>query len=78
MVREAVTSRIVTELHVVPKRTSVDTEYYIRKVLEKSLFPSLTRTSSAGSIPENKMVPGMSSAIFQQNKVPVLKPKEAE
>ena len=77
MVRETVTSRTVTELHVVPKRTAVDTEYYIRKVLEKSLFPSLTRTSSAGSIPENKMVPGMSPASFQQNKAPALTPKEA-
>lgn len=70
MVWGAMSGQALTELHVVPQRQSVDTEYYIGEILEKSLLPALARTASTGSVLQKKMVPGMSPAIFQQDGAP--------
>ena len=67
------TAQAPTELHVVPQRQSVDAKYYTREILENSLLPSLARTASTGSVLKKKMVPEMSSVIFQRH--PAIRPR---
>ena len=60
------------------QRQSVDAKYYAREILENSLLPSLARTVSTGSVLKKKMVPEMSSVIFQQDGAPAHASKEAQ
>ena len=78
MVWGAMSALGLTELHVVPQKQTVDTQYYTREILENSLLPSLARTASTGSVLEKKMVPGMSPAIFQQDGAPAHMSNEAQ
>ena len=78
MVWGGMSAQALTELHVVPQRQSVDAKYYAREILENSLLPSLARTASTSSVLKKKMVPEMSSVIFQQDGAPAHASKEAE
>lgn len=78
MVWGAMSAQALTELHVVPQGQSVDSEYYVTEILEKSLLPSLNRNASTGTLLQKKMVPGMSPPIFQQDGAPAHTSKEAQ
>ena len=54
MVWGAMSALGLTELHVVPQKQTVDTQYYTREILENSLLPSLARTASTGRVLEKK------------------------
>ena len=60
----------LAELHVVPQKQTVNTEYYVSEILTKTLLPALHRSSGNGPILECKMVPGMSEQIFIQDGAP--------
>ena len=78
MVWGAMSAQALIELHMVPQKQSVDVDYYVTKILEKSLLPSLARTASTGSLLDKKMVPRMSPPIFQQNGAPAHTSREAQ
>ena len=60
----------VTELHVVPQKQSVKTEYYMEEILDKALTQAVERTANTGPINQRKMVRNMSTAFFMQDGAP--------
>ena len=74
----ATASQSLSELHGVPQKQSVDSEYYVTEILEKSLLPGLSRAAITGSVQERKIVPELSTANFQQDGAPAHSSKEAQ
>ena len=62
--------RALSELHVLPKKQLVMGAYYVDEILEKSQLPSLKRTWETGSTLQHKLLPDMSTDIFQQDGAP--------
>ena len=62
--------RALSELHVLPEKQMVTGAYYVDEILEKSLLPTLKRTQEMGSTLQCKLLPDMSTAIFQQDGAP--------
>ena len=61
----------LSELHVLPKKQMVIGAYYVDEILEKSQLPTLKRTRETGSTLQRKLLPDMSTDIFQQDGAPV-------
>ena len=57
----------LTELHIVPEKTTVTAQYYVTEILKKSLLPAMHRSCAKGSTLEKKFMPEMSEAIFMQD-----------
>ena len=57
----------LSELHVIPPKTKVDTKYYVENIFEESCLPAINRTPSDGSVLERRMVADKSKAIFMQD-----------
>ena len=70
MVWGAMSAEALTELHIIPQKQTVNTEYYVSQLLEGSLLPALNRSAEAGAVTEKKMVETRSSAIFMQDGAP--------
>ena len=60
----------LSELHMLPEKQMVTGAYYVDKILEKSLLLTLKRTRETGSTLQRKLLPDMSTAIFQQDGAP--------
>ena len=60
----------LSELHVLPEKQMLTGAYYVDKILEKSLLPTLKRTRKTGSTLIRKLLLDMSMAIFQQDGAP--------
>ena len=61
----------LSELHVLPEKQVVTGAYYVDEILEKSQLPTLKRTRETGSTLQLKLLPDMSTDIFQQDGAPV-------
>ena len=60
----------ISELHFLPPKQSVNAEYYIKEILEKSCLSTLKRRKTTGPVTERKMCRLMSEAIFMQDGAP--------
>lgn len=78
MVWGGMSAQGLTELHVVPQKQTVNTDYYVSEILTKTLLPALQRSSRNGSVLERKMVPGMSVPIFMQDGAPAHTSKKTQ
>lgn len=70
MVWGAMSAEALSELHIIPRNQTVNTEYYVSKILEGSLLPALNRSAETGTATEKKMVETKSEAIFMQDGAP--------
>ena len=57
------TSTCLSELHIVPQKTSINADYYQENILEKNLLPMFDRRSVTGSLTGRKC-PEIKSEIF--------------
>ncbi|KAI6656095.1 hypothetical protein LOD99_1428 [Oopsacas minuta] len=62
--------RGLSELHFVPPKQTVNSQYYVEEILEKSYRLAVGRSKTAGSILTRKLLPNMSRAIFMQDGAP--------
>ena len=62
--------RALSELHVLPEKQMVTGAYYVDEILKKSLLPTLKRTREMDLTLQRKLLPDMSTAIFQQDGAP--------
>ena len=60
----------LSDLHIIPKGQSINASYYIEEILCKTMLSSLQRDGEIGGVCERRLVPDMSSAIFQQDGTP--------
>lgn len=60
----------LSNLHVIPAKTSVNAEYYVETILEKCCLPAINRTRSSGSVLKRRMVDDRSTCIFMQDGAP--------
>ncbi|KAI6661477.1 hypothetical protein LOD99_13350 [Oopsacas minuta] len=70
--------RAVSELHIIPKGQTVNADYYVREILNKSLMSTMQRQPEEASILRRKMLPDMSRAIFQQDGAPAHTAKKTQ
>ena len=56
----------LSNLHIVPKRKTVDSNYQIEHILKKPLKTALNRTRITGKISARKLVPYPGLAVFMQ------------
>ena len=68
----------LTELHVIPQKEAVNTEYYASDILTKTLLPALPRSPRNGSALERQMMSGMSVPIFVPDEPPAHTSKETQ
>ena len=59
-------SCVLSELHVVTSRTTVNGEYYRENIISKEGLDALTRTAKNGSVVERRMVESQDRATFMQ------------
>lgn len=57
----------LNQLHVIPQKTSVDTENYIENILEKFCLPVMNSMATVDSVLDRCMVPSRSDNIFTQD-----------
>ena len=57
----------LSELHIVPKKTSINADYYQKNILEKNLRPMFDRRSVTGSLTGRKCPEIKSEMIFMQD-----------
>ena len=67
MVWGAMTSTCLSELHIVPQKTSIDAVYYQENILEKNLLPMMSRTATTGDLTERKCPRKKSELVFMQD-----------
>ena len=67
MVWGAMSSKALSELHIVPSRTLIDAQYYHDIILEGFLLPALDRTATTGPLTERRFYHSMSESIFMQD-----------
>ena len=60
----------ISDLHIIPKGQSINASYYIEEILSKTKLSALQRDGEIGGVSERKLLPDMSSAIFQQDGAP--------
>ena len=62
--------RGLSELHFVPPKQTVNSQYYVEEMLEKSYRLAVGRSRKTGNILTRKLLPNMSRAIFMQDGAP--------
>ena len=67
MVWGAITSTGLSDLHLVPEKTSITGPYYQENILEKHLLPMFDKTEDTGCITRGKLLHPMSEMIFMQD-----------
>ena len=60
----------ISDLHIIPIGQSINASYYIEEILLKTMLSALQRDREIGGVSERKLLPDMSSAIFQQDGAP--------
>ena len=70
MVWAIMSYRGLSELHFVPPKQTVNSQYYIEEMLEKSYRLAVGRSRKTGNILTRKLLPNMSRAIFMQDGAP--------
>lgn len=70
--------RALSELHFIPPKTSINSQYYTDEILTKSLSKAMSRTASMGSTLKVSLLEKMSEAIFQQDGAPAHNSKMAQ
>ena len=68
----------LSQLHVVPKKTSINAEYCVENILKKVCLPAINRRKADGSVLERRMVGRRSSCIFQQDGAPAQRSARAQ
>ena len=67
MVWGAMTSTCLSELHIVPQKTSINADYYQKNILGKNLLPMFDRRSVTGPLTGRKCPEIKSELIFMQD-----------
>ena len=67
MVWGAMTSTCLSELHIVPQKTSINADYYQENILGKNLLPMFDRRSVTGPLTGRKCPEIKSEMIFMQD-----------
>ena len=62
--------RALSELHVVPQKQSVNSEYYISEILSKTCADALNRRAARGNVLQRRLLPDMSTAVLMQDGAP--------
>ena len=70
MVWAVMSYRALSELHFVPPKQTVTSQYYTEEVLEKSYSTAVSRSRNTGDTLTRKLLPDMSRAIFMQDGAP--------
>ena len=60
----------LSELNIIPPNQSVNTDYYINEILEKSCLPVFKRRKIKAPLTQTKLCSKMSEAIFMQDGAP--------
>src|SRR6218665_706403 len=60
------TASELTRLHFVPQHTSINSEYYINKILKKELKPVYARLDTSGMISKHRLFTDNAVSVFQQ------------
>ena len=68
----------LSELHIIPEKTSVDSHYYVDTILENACLPAINRTASSGSVLKRRMVNDRSTSIFMQDGAPAHRSAKAQ
>ena len=68
----------LSELHFIPLKQSVNAEYYINEILEKSCLPTLKRRKITDRVTQREMCRLMSEAIFMQDGAPAHTAKKTQ
>ena len=62
--------RVLSELHIITQKPSVNGEYYPENILKLTCMNAVNRTSDSGTILERALLENMSQAIFMQDGAP--------
>ena len=62
--------RVLSELHIIPQKQSINGEYYRENILKLTCMNAVNRTSDSGTILERAMLENMSQATFMQDGAP--------
>ena len=68
----------LSQLHVIPQKTSVNAEYYVEHILEEVCLPAINRTATTGSVLTRRMVERRSDSIFMQDGAPAHRSARAQ
>ena len=68
----------ISDLHIIPKGQSINASYYIEEILSKTMLSALQRDREIDGVSERKLLPDMSSAIFQQDGAPAHTAKKTQ
>jgi len=61
------TARGLTKLHIIPQKTSVDSNYYISEILEKEVKSAFSRTKISTDLTATKLFSRNCDGLFQQD-----------
>lgn len=62
-----ITVRGLTKLHIIPEKTSVDSNYYISEILEKVVKPAFLRSSTSTDLTATKLFQDNRKGVLQQD-----------
>ena len=62
--------RALSQLHVVPQKTTINGEYYRNNILANECLEALNRTAREGSVSERALIDDPSQAVFMQDGAP--------
>jgi len=62
-----ITAGGLTKLHIIPQKTSVDSNYYISEILEKEVKPAFSRMKISTDLTVTKLFSRSCDGLFQQN-----------
>ena len=68
----------LSDLHIVPQKQSVGSNYYLEEIVQKTCVDALKRKPRKGDILTKKMLPNMSKFIFQQDEAPAHSAKSTQ
>lgn len=64
MVWGGITARGLTKFHIIPNRTSINSTYHIKKILEKEVKPAFQRTVVCTDLTATKLFSGYNNLNF--------------
>ena len=67
MVWGAISASSLSEMHIVPQKTSVTADYYTENILAENLLPMFTRNRTTGRLVGRRLVDVKSEMIFMQD-----------
>ncbi len=60
-------AKALNKLHIVPSGKTIDTDYYIKKILKRELKPALSQRHTVGRISQRRLVSNPRRAVLVQD-----------